>query len=326
MMSRTIGIMAIVCLVVSPCGRAGNEPQDDSLRIYLPREIAVDSNVPSLGQIGIIHGEASLAVRAGEIAMGRIAAPGQQVTIDRLTVLSRLASNGIPASKVKLTGAEEIKVRQQGQTISAGEFVGLARLFLERNPPARSICESELMRGPVDLILEGSRQDVKLSPRLLPSSTPNQVRIQVAVVSGGKEIGSREVGFRLKFNSHKVVTLVEIPAGAVISPENVKVEKTVSSYPEPAHWSTPYGLVARRRLPANTVLSSNMIGPVEPAIVVKRNQNVIIRIAAGGLVVTAMGQTVEEGSTGEYVRVRNVDSQRIILARVNEDGTVEPVL
>jgi flagella basal body P-ring formation protein FlgA len=326
MMGRTISIVTIVCLAVSPCGRAGNEPQDDSLRIYLPREIAVDSNVPSLGQIGIIHGEASLAVRAGEIAMGRIAAPGQQVTIDRLTVLSRLASNGIPASKVKLTGAEEIKVRQQGQTISAGEFVGLARLFLERNPPARSICESELMRGPVDLILEGSRQDVKLSPRLLPSSTPNQVRIQVAVVSGGKEIGSREVGFRLKFNSHKVVTLVEVPAGAVISPENVKVEKTVSSYPEPAHWSTPYGLVARRRLPANTVLSSNMIGPVEPAIVVKRNQNVIIRIAAGGLVVTAMGQTVEEGSAGEYVRVRNVDSQRIILARVNEDGTVEPVL
>jgi flagella basal body P-ring formation protein FlgA len=39
-----------------------------------------------------------------------------------------------------------------------------------------------------------------------------------------------------------------------------------------------------------------------------------------------MVQTVEEGSAGEYVRVRNVDSQRIILARVNEDGTVEPVL
>jgi len=326
MMSRTIGIMAIVCLVVSPCGRAGNEPQDDSLRIHLPREIAVDSNVPSLGQIGIIQGEKSLAVRAGKIAMGRIAAPGQQVTIDRATVLSRLASNGIPASKVKLTGAEEIKVRQQGQTIIADEFVGLARLFLERNPPARSICESELMRGPVDLILDGSRQDVKLSPRLLRSSAPNQVRIQIAVVSGGKEIASREVGFRLKFNCHKVVTLVEIPAGGVVSPENVKVEKTVSSYPEPADWSTPYGLVARRRLPANTVLGSNMIGPVEPAIVVKRNQNVIIRIAAGGLVVTAMGQTVEEGSAGEYVRVRNVDSQRIILARVNEDGTVEPVL
>jgi len=325
-MGRTISIVTIVCLAISPCGGAGNESQDDSLRIHLPREIAVDSNVPSLGQIGIIHGESSLAVRAGKIAMGRIAAPGQQVTIDRATVLSRLASNGIPASKVKLTGAEEIKVRQQGQTISADEFVGLARLFLERNPPARSICESELMRGPVDLILERSRQDVKLSPRLLRSSAPNQVRIRIAAVSGGKEIASREVGFRLKFNCHKVMTLAEIPAGGVISLENVKVEKTVSSYPEPADWSTPYGLVARRRLPANTVLSSNMIGPVEPAIVVKRNQNVIIRIAAGGLVVTAMGQTVEEGSAGEYVRVRNVDSQRIILARVNEDGTVEPVL
>src|SRR4030042_4301238 len=147
MMGRTISIVTIVCLAVSPCGGAGNEPQDDSLRIHLPREIAVDSNVPSLGQIGIIHGEASLAVRAGEIAMGRIAAPGQQITIDRLTVLSRLASNGIPASKVQLTGAAEIRGRQQGQTMGADEFVGLARLFLERNPPIRSIWEPKRMRG-----------------------------------------------------------------------------------------------------------------------------------------------------------------------------------
>ncbi|MHC4087226.1 MAG: flagella basal body P-ring formation protein FlgA [Planctomycetota bacterium] len=35
---------------------------------------------------------------------------------------------------------------------------------------------------------------------------------------------------------------------------------------------------------------------------------------------------MQEGRTGEYIKVRNLNSQRIILARVKEDGTVEPVL
>lgn len=330
MSGKTIGIIIIGCLLVSAGplwagGRADEKAKDQLLRIYLLREVAIESNVPSLGQIGIIRGEESLVAKASKIVLGRISVPGQEVTIDRVVVLSRLACNGIPASRVKLTGAEKIRVRQQGQIIRGGEFVDLARSFFDRNPPAGSICQSEMIRGPKDLILEGARKDIKLLPRLVRSAVPNQARIQIAVIAGGKEIGRREVSFRFKYNSHRVVTLVEVPAGAVISPENVKVEKTVSNYPEPANWAVPYGLVAKRRLPVNTVIRSNMVGPVKPPIVVKRNQNVVIRIDAGGLVVTAMGRSVEEGRAGEYIRVRNVDSQRIILAKVNKDGTVEPV-
>jgi len=59
---------------------------------------------------------------------------------------------------------------------------------------------------------------------------------------------------------------------------------------------------------------------------VKRNQNVVIRIQAGGLVITATGRMVDEGAAGDFVRVRNVDSQRVIIGKVNEDGTVGPVL
>jgi flagella basal body P-ring formation protein FlgA len=34
---------------------------------------------------------------------------------------------------------------------------------------------------------------------------------------------------------------------------------------------------------------------------------------------------MQEGRAGEYIKVRNLDSQRMILAKVNEDGTVEPI-
>jgi len=60
-------------------------------------------------------------------------------------------------------------------------------------------------------------------------------------------------------------------------------------------------------------------------IIVERNQNVCIRIDRGGLVVTATGKTMQPGKLGERIKVRNVDSQRVILVKVNEDGTVEPV-
>jgi flagella basal body P-ring formation protein FlgA len=42
--------------------------------------------------------------------------------------------------------------------------------------------------------------------------------------------------------------------------------------------------------------------------------------------VTALGKAMQTGQEGEYIKVRNMDSQRIILCKVNQDRTVEPVL
>jgi len=325
-MRRTVDIIIIACVLVSTGGRAAEKTQDKRLRIYLPREIVIEDNTANLGQIGIIRGDESQVAKAGAIVLGRISVPGQELTVDRQMLLSRLACNGIPASKVKLSGAERVKVRQKGRAIKADEFVERAKLFLSKNLQASSICQSDMIRAPKDLIFAGVHTDIKLVPRMDRSGAVNQTRIRIGVVAGGKEIGSREISFRHNYEVHKVVALSEIPAGGVISRENVKVEKAISSYPEVANWSAPYGLIARRRLPKDVVLHPNMVGPVKPVILVKRNQNVVIRIEAGGLVITATGRMVDEGAAGDFVRVRNVDSQRVIIAKVNEDGTVGPVL
>jgi flagella basal body P-ring formation protein FlgA len=85
-------------------------------------------------------------------------------------------------------------------------------------------------------------------------------------------------------------------------------------------------LVARRPLRAGTVIRPGMIGIAKPQIILKRNQNVIIKFDKFGLVITATGKAMQDGRTGECIKVKNVDSQRIIMARVLEDGTVEPVI
>lgn len=332
MNNKTVNIFVVIFLLglaytsrASVSCKIKTAKTESAIEIYLPREITIDHNAPSLGQVSIIRGDKSLVAKASRIAMGRISQPGQEIIIDRPTVLSRLACDGIPGAKVTLTGAEKITIKQQQKIIMGTEFVELASSFLKKNPPHSSVCRPDPIRIPDDLIVPEDSGDIKLVPCLVSSGARNKAKVKVAVFVGGKEIGTREVAFRLKYNSRQAVTVIDLTDGDVLSPENIRIENILSDYPEDVNWAVPYGLVARRRLPANTVLQPNMVGQVKHEPIVKRNQNVIIRIDRLGLEVTAIGKTMQQGIAGEYIKVRNVDSQRIILAKVNEDGTVEPV-
>ena len=300
--------------------------KDSSIKIYLPREVTVKNSNLKLGQVSIIRGSEPLVAKASEIALGRISVPGQRVVINRPMVLGRLATNGIPASKVTLTGSEKITVKQQNHTISSSEFVSLANSFLEKSPVDNSVQKWSLIRKPKDFVAPAGSRDITLSPRLVQTGVRNQARIEIAVLSGNNKIGVRQLTFALTFDCHQAVTKVKIPAGGVITPENTKIEKIQSNNPGPSNWKPPYGLITKRQLPANTVLRPNMLGSLKSPIIVKRNQSVVIRIERPGFLITATGKTMQDGRAGEFIKVRNMDSQRIIIAKISEDGSVEPVL
>ncbi|MHC4122105.1 MAG: flagellar basal body P-ring formation chaperone FlgA [Planctomycetota bacterium] len=325
MRNKTISAFLTVFLLISAGSQADTEQEGSALQIYLPREITIEGNVLNLGQVAIIRGEECLTAKAERVTLGRISAPGQKIIVDRSIVLSRLACSGIPASEVTLSGAERVTVSQQHQIIKGGEFVEKALAFLKKNPPKTSIFQYAPIRIPKNLILPDIIEDIRFSPRHVKGNIKSQAKVFVSVFSGDKEIGAREIAFSLKYNCRRLITQVDIPKGAAITPENVKVEKVISDYPEPTNWIVPYGFVTKRRLPANTVISTNMVGPVKPPILLKRNQNVVIKVDRLGLFITAIGKTMQDGRVGEYIKVRNMDSQRIIMAKVNKDGSVEPI-
>jgi flagella basal body P-ring formation protein FlgA len=153
----------------------------------------------------------------------------------------------------------------------------------------------------------------------------NQAKVEIIVSSADKKIGVRDVYFALKYNCRQAITTTPVVKGTVIGPENVKVEKIISNYPESSDWESPYGLIAKRSLVANTILRPYMIESHKSPIIVKRNQSVVIRIEKPGFLITAAGISLEDGKTDEHIKVRNADSKRIVIARIREDGSVEPV-
>jgi flagella basal body P-ring formation protein FlgA len=323
--SRIVFLLVLLQICGLPAGRAFGDDEISGIRVYLPREVMVKDNELTIGRVGIIHGQESLAAKADGIGLGRISAAGQKVVIDRATILSRLACSGVPASQVTLTGAEKVTVSWDCKVIRGDEFVESASSFLKEGVGGQSTCQFEPMHTPEDMVLPDGSADVQVSPHRTAGAPANQPKVEVVVSAGGVTVGTRQVTFKVKYSSRQAVTVAEIAAGEPITPANTKIETVSSNQPEPEKWSPPYGLVAKRRLPANTVIGPETAGVPAKEVVVERNQNVVIRIDAPGLVVTAAGRAMQQGKVGDFIKVRNVDSQRIIVAKVNEDASVEPV-
>ena len=59
----------------------------------------------------------------------------------------------------------------------------------------------------------------------------------------------------------------------------------------------------------------------------RNGEDLVIHVPLGTIVQDeTTGKTLADGRVGETIKVRNVDSNRIILCKVRPDGTVEPVI
>ncbi len=329
------GALAVLLLPLLAAGASPQQPaeaanhqleilSDKSLQVHLPREVTVQGNVLTLGQISVVRGDPALSATAAQVGLGQFSVPGQKAVLDRPTILSRLASQGIPTERVRLTGAEAVTVRRLQKAITTEEFLEMAQTFLKQHPPGPLIGEAVSVVKPKDLVLQGQIGDLQVTPRFVRTAVRGLVTVQITVTADGKECGMREIPLRLKYQCHRVLAAREIAEGAVLTPENLKIETVASDQPEPAGWKPPYGFVAARTLAADTEVREDMANAAQSPVVVLRNETVVIRVQQPGLLVTAVGVALQEAHAGEYVKVRNVDSSRVIVCKVSPDGTVEP--
>jgi len=166
----------------------------------------------------------------------------------------------------------------------------------------------------------------------------NQVRVRIEVLQQGKRLAFRDIVFGLRFRFYRLVTNVDILPGAAIDPTLIRVVESMSNRIVPSKDNALWhknaegkmvvreGLIALKNLSAGLVIRRGMIGLPAKEVLVKRRQNVVIRLENWGLMVSTMGVAQEAGSVGDVIKVRNADSQRLIMAYVNADGSVAPVL
>ena len=305
-------------------GTAAEKP----LRIYLPAEVQLEGELVELGCVGILLGDASLVEKAKAIQVGAFAVGGQVLVVDRNTILSRLASNGIRAHQVQILGAQTVRIGRHEMMLTAERIIDCARRYLDAKLAEIKGVTLTVIRPPQPQVLTSDAGAAELTVTEDNQQGGGIRKIRVAILQNGKQIVGEDVFFSVRYPNRRVVAAVELPAGTALTSENVRVETVESDKPEPSDWVVPYGMITRQRIAEGTAVLDTLLEPKQEPMVIRRRQNVLVRIDTGILFISAPGEAMDDGRVGELVRVKRGDrsQERIIICRVQPDGSVEPVL
>ncbi|MHC5308408.1 flagellar basal body P-ring formation chaperone FlgA [Bartonella sp. LJL80] len=77
--------------------------------------------------------------------------------------------------------------------------------------------------------------------------------------------------------------------------------------------------VAKRTLTAGRPIS---LSALADPVLIERGQSTRLVFTAGDLVITATGVSLQPGSAGDFIKIRNIDSGRVVTGTVLADGSV----
>jgi flagella basal body P-ring formation protein FlgA len=297
------------------------------MQIYMPRTIKVDCDQMKLGQVVLIRFEdAKLATQAAEVTMGRGPFAGEELAIDRNTILCRLGASGIRTDAIKFAGSTTTTVTRTQKVIEAAQLTKAAEECIQAEHPAPAGAKWRASGTVRDMVLQVAGP-VKLQAQLVGKPSDQAAKVLVAAGADGAEARRVELALCMEYTCKQTVALKDIAVGEMLTPQNVKVDVIAAS--SPREWANPFGMVAVRAIKSGNILANNVFGAAKgapAALIVKRGQTVVMKIEGAGFIVSAIGAAQEDGHAGDSIKVRNVDSNRIITAKVNDDGTVAPVI
>lgn len=321
-------LVAALASAAGPSAGAIDASSPPALKIYLPREALVQGERIELGALGILRGDEALARRAASVAVGRFSVAGQQIVIDRATILAMLASAGIDAHTAAISGADSVTVRRNEDVVPPERFIAVAQAFMEEHLKGHAPGDITVITRPKPYVITKPAGDVRLAPRAHPYSTPSRPRAWVDVVVDGKVRDEREIAFSIRYTHQRIVATADIAEGEVITTRNVGVETVETSLAPPPDMPAPYGLVARRAMRKGAVIRETMVGPELPPVVIKRRQVVLVKFETPLLLVSSFGEAMEDGKAGDLIRVKvnSGKDAKMIVTRIGADGTVSPAI
>jgi flagella basal body P-ring formation protein FlgA len=325
-MSKIISLTTLWVLTAVFSAAAQLPQSGEKLCISLAEKAVSDKAEVSLGQIATLAGPRELVDKAKRTGLGTFSTKGQVLYADRNTILSRLASVGIAAWQVELSGAQTTAVRQDETRIEPRRIIAAARAYLDKQLAGQKMSLLDVVGAPAAIVLSEPNAVVELTAQMSRYQTPGAKKITVTVSQEGVPAAQREVIFAVRFQIRRAVAARGISPGTVIRSEDVRIEQVDSPAPEPAGWKEPFGLTARRQISEGSPIHPDWLGPADAPVLVRRNQQVMVQMDTGGMYLSASGQSLDEGRVGELIRVRRGQKpdERIIYCTVRADGTVCP--
>lgn len=259
-----------------------------------------------------------LVLLAVGVQYGFAAGTGQIVPVAALPGLGQTASYIRPAAYRDVTGYDA----GERQVIRANDLLQSALQLVRQRAgiPAGDIrLTITPLNLPADIELPPGAADYRIE---LPYGVRfNFPTVVYAVVTlDGQAYTKVSLSLDVRLFQDVVVATRSLAANELIVPDSIKYERMdigrlsqgyITSLDDVA------GMQARRTISPGTPLNKYMLAKPD---VIKRGATVSILVRMGDMEVTAAGEAMQSGSVGDVIRVRNVNSKKVVTAQVL-DGT-----
>jgi flagella basal body P-ring formation protein FlgA len=218
---------------------------------------------------------------------------------------------------------ENLVVRRSAQFISAGRMEEIYMGYIKENSgwPEDEIRFEDINTPGTIALPEGELQWAVQERR--NTDFIGNVALTIDFSVDGKIVKKVPVSGKIGVRRETVKAAAKIERGRIISVDDIILVNENSLHNRKDYIVSKEDIVGKRALrtiQADQAILSNMI---ENPPLVKKGDKVIIRAENPHLTITAAGEALQDGRTGDQVEVLNIQSGRKIFATVKESGIVE---
>ena len=292
--------------------------------ISIADTVEVDNTEILLGQLAEVKSTNTDLVQALEqVRIGRAPAAGRSRSISRDYILLRMRQSGFDPSRMKITIPNKVNLTRRAITISAADLEMMVREYVAANPlyqGAEMTIKSVRIPGDVMLPKGDIRHEIQY---LVQSRASGTLPLNIYFSVDDKPVRRVMATVEITLMKNVPVTKRPIARYQMIRAEDLMLQpmdvtdlpaNTVFTFEEIS------GQRAKRSIgPRKTLRKDQLEYP--PA--VKKGDRVRIVAESGGLRITTLGEVKNHGKIGDRVKVVNLESKKLLFARVVDAHTVQ---
>lgn len=293
-----------------------------ALTIVVAAESQVTGSYFTLGDIASISGDDSNRIaELSQIKLGSTPLPGRSYIFTVELLNTRLSAANADLTNIAWQVPQQFKVTALSQQIDGQRLVADAEKFLKNKLNGSDVLITSLSQ-PQDIFVPPGMVDFNLElPYGIRYNSPTNVSIGVQV--SGRTFTIAKLRFDVKKYEQVAVTSRPIAANETITPDAIIFERRDIGRMPPGYFTglnKILGLTVKRQLGPGLVLNDSMVAK---PIVIKRGQAVNITAKVGDIEVSTSGVALQNGSIGQFIRVQNINSKKVVNGRIIDESTVQ---
>ncbi len=291
-----------------------------ALNVQLHEKALVSTPFVHLGDIASITPEGSEAKALAADHITTSPNPGKSRAIKVSSIIDMMRYNK-GAADITWSGAKSIEVTRKGQVITKEQMKRIVAEYIGRH--LNNLPDAEIrftsVRTPGDIILPTGKMTYTVRPSKPTIIGSSSFNILFAV--DGRTIKNCTVRGRLEALASVATAAVNIRRGSIITPDQVEMVRRDISKLDMPYFSRErvVGLQAKRTIRAGKPLDTMNVAPPP---VIKKGEPVEIIASRGALRISTKGIATMDGRPGDFIRVKNISSSKLVYCKVDAPGVV----